>query len=288
MRRIHAALFACLLVPSIVEAKPSRHGVDAFKGDRWEMVVAQGGTSASDVNRIMRCPAPIGRGCRVKRTIKPKKWKKPRTPPQEAPGVVHPISRKSVVPVPRARPNDTPDADEDAAIANGVWNRIAVSLNLLEAPRVLRGHVPAPLNIFEGFAREIMRALPRRGVSLAGVVPRLAEKVRELQDKCGAIPTSAVRRTYVRGSGRRSLHWDGKAVDVVGNPKCMYPLVAKWPGGVSTDYWTVRCGARRCPHMHISLDEKGRREMRARFAHRGGVKRTRYARHQRQRYASAR
>lgn len=285
--RFFAALFVCLLVPFAVEAKPSRHGVDAFLGDRWLM--AQAGTSASDVNRIMRCPAPLDCRTRVKRK-KWKKWKpKPRKP---EPGYVQPLARPAI-PLPRVRPDDAPEPDEEAATVNGLWNRIAVSLNTLEAPRVLRGppsdevSAARPLNIFEGLAREVMRALPR-GRSLNGVVAPLADKVRQIVNACGSRIGSTIRCTRVAGTRRMSLHCSGKAVDVSGNPSCIYAHLRNWPGGYSTDYSSVRCGGRRCPHVHISYDPQGKREWRARFVHRGGVKRTRYARYQRQRYASAR
>lgn len=57
MRIVFAVLLLCLPVPVQAAAKPVRHGVDAFNGDRWAYV-AQAGTTASDVNRTMRCPPP--------------------------------------------------------------------------------------------------------------------------------------------------------------------------------------------------------------------------------------
>lgn len=141
----------------------------------------------------------------------------------------------------------------------------------------------APLNIFTGFRRELERA-GRSDKKLAGVTAPLAAMSRRLMDVCGASVISGVRKTYVRGSGRQSLHWTGHAVDIVGDPKCLYATLAKakWPGGMSTDYAAVR-------HVHLSHLQGGR-EWGRRFVHyRGGVKRTRYARHRNlNRYASAR
>lgn len=267
MRSLLAALFLCLAGLTHVEAKPSLHGVDAFAGDRWELV-AQAGTTAADVNRTMRCPPPYCARVKVKR-----KWKKhPRH--ERVKAAARPAA--VIVPVPRVRPDDPPMDDEQAAAY-----RVIAEL-LAGGKIVVRPQPEKPKNIFVGFADEIVKAARRtRGVSLAGVVAPLVTKVHELMDKCGAVPISAVRRTYVRGSGRRSQHWDGRAVDIVGDPRCMYPLVAHWAGGVSTDYYRIRPN-----HMHISW---GGREAGKRFAHyRGGVKRTRYARHHRHRYASAR
>lgn len=76
-----------------------------------------------------------------------------------------------------------------------------------------------------------------------------------------------------------SLHASGKAVDLAGNPSCMYAMLHGWPGGYSTDYGSVR-------HLHLSYDPAGGREMGIRFRHGGH----RYARrhHRHARYASAR
>jgi hypothetical protein len=121
-------------------------------------------------------------------------------------------------------------------------------------------------------------ALPRvaPSKSLDGVVPILAEKVREIVATCGSQIWSTVRHTFVAGTRRISQHASGTAVDLHGNPGCIYAMLRGWPGGYSTDYARVR-------HVHVSY---GGREHGARFAHGGG---TRYARRHahRYRYASA-
>jgi hypothetical protein len=110
------------------------------------------------------------------------------------------------------------------------------------------------------------------GRSMAGVVPALAAKVAQIQSACpGAHVISAVRHTRIRGSGRMSLHATGEAVDMRGNPSCVYAQLRDWPGGYSTDYGRVQ-------HIHISLAANGR-EAGLRFAHGGGGRahRHRYA-----------
>lgn len=104
-------------------------------------------------------------------------------------------------------------------------------------------------------------------VSLAGVSAPLAAKAREIVAACGSTVISGLRHARVAGSGRMSLHASGRAVDLRGNPACIYRLLAGWPGGVSTDYGRVL-------HVHVSL---GGREDGLRFAH-GGT-RSRPARH---------
>lgn len=111
------------------------------------------------------------------------------------------------------------------------------------------------------------------------LTPVLAGKVREILDACpGARLTSAHRPgARVRGSGRLSLHshYPAKAADMAGNPACIVRHLAKWPGGLSTDYAAVR-------HYHISYAPKSR-EWGARFAHYGSRK----ARKSRHVYAAA-
>lgn len=121
---------------------------------------------------------------------------------------------------------------------------------------------------------ENARPAPRRGtlqgyadregrgqVSLAGVVAPLAEKAREIVSACGSSVISALRNTRVRGSGRISLHASGHAVDIRGNPTCIYAHLQGWPGGYSIDY-----RRRDIQHVHISYSPDGR-EWGARFAH---------------------
>ena len=124
-------------------------------------------------------------------------------------------------------------------------------------------------------ARSIVRTIT---ASVNGIVSPLANKVAEIQSACGSKVISAVRHTYIAGTRRISLHASGKAVDMSGNPSCIYGHLAGWAGGYSTDYG-------RMAHVHISYDPDGGREMGARFVHGGG--RIRYARHRHPRYASA-
>ncbi len=110
-----------------------------------------------------------------------------------------------------------------------------------------------------------------RSVTLAGVVPELAIKVRAIVADCGSTVVSAV-----AGRGNRSNHPGGKAVDLTGNPRCIYAKLEAWPGGVSTDYHSVMCPTRRgwqhCPHVHISYNPNGQ-EWGRRFAHRNPFRR---------------
>jgi hypothetical protein len=98
-----------------------------------------------------------------------------------------------------------------------------------------------------------------RGASLAGVSAPLVAKARELAQACGAVVISGHRHTRVAGSRRLSLHASGRAIDVRGNPGCVYAHLRGWPGGYTTDYGRVR-------HVHISL---GGREDGLRFVHGG-------------------
>lgn len=110
------------------------------------------------------------------------------------------------------------------------------------------------------------RRKKKSSTSLNGVVGPLAAKVRQIQAACGSRVVSSVRHTYIAGTRRISLHASGKAVDMVGNPSCIYSHLRGWAGGYSTDYGRVR-------HVHISYDPNGKREWGRRFAHGGGKKR---------------
>lgn len=100
-------------------------------------------------------------------------------------------------------------------------------------------------------------------VSLSGVTPVLAAKAREIQSACGSRIISSVRHTYVRGGGGAlSLHASGRAVDIAGNPACIYAHLQGWSGGYSIDYHRIRPN-----HVHISY---GGREDGKRFNHYGG------------------
>lgn len=106
-------------------------------------------------------------------------------------------------------------------------------------------------------------AAPRSSTSISGIVPALAAKVAQIQSACpGAHVISGVRHTRIRGSGRMSLHATGEAVDMRGNPSCVYAQLRDWSGGYSTDYGRVQ-------HVHISLAANGR-EAGLRFTHGGG------------------
>jgi hypothetical protein len=108
------------------------------------------------------------------------------------------------------------------------------------------------------------RTAASKSVSLAGVTPVLAAKARQIASACGSSIISAV-----SGRGIRSNHPSGRAVDMKGNPGCIYAHLKGWPGGYSTDYAAVA-------HVHISYNPGGQ-EWGLRFAHGGGHSHTRYA-----------
>lgn len=118
------------------------------------------------------------------------------------------------------------------------------------------------------FASRVLRSETAGGI-LAGVTPALAAKAREIVASCGSTVISGRRHTRVAGSRHWSLHASGRAVDLRGNPGCIYARLRGWPGGYSTDYARVR-------HVHVSL---GGREDGVRFAHGG-------RRHRHHRYAA--
>jgi hypothetical protein len=100
-------------------------------------------------------------------------------------------------------------------------------------------------------------------VSLDGVVAPLAEKTRAIQAACGSRVVSSVRKGARVFGGSYSNHASGRAVDLQGNPRCIYAQLRGWPGGVSTDYWTAPGG----PHVHVSYSPNGM-EWGSRFKHR--------------------
>lgn len=123
-------------------------------------------------------------------------------------------------------------------------------------PREALGYAPATVPV----ERE---GRTPASTSISGVVPALAAKVAQIQSTCpGAHVISAIRHTRIRGTGRLSLHATGEAVDMRGNPSCVYAQLRDWPGGYSTDYGRVQ-------HVHISLAANGR-EAGLRFRHGGG------------------
>ncbi len=93
-----------------------------------------------------------------------------------------------------------------------------------------------------------------RSVSLTGVTPVLAAKARQIVASCGSSIVSAISRR-----GIRSNHPTGRAVDIKGNPGCVYAQLKGWPGGYSTDYSAIG-------HVHISYNPGGQ-EWGLRFAH---------------------
>jgi hypothetical protein len=99
----------------------------------------------------------------------------------------------------------------------------------------------------------------QQAARLKGVIAPLAAKAAEIVSTCGSRVVSAVRHTFIAGTRQISLHASGRAVDMVGNPGCMYALLKGWPGGYSTDYGRVR-------HVHISY-KPGGREWGTRFVH---------------------
>jgi hypothetical protein len=104
-----------------------------------------------------------------------------------------------------------------------------------------------------------------RSISLVGVTPVLAAKVRHIVAACGSAVISTV-----PGRGHRSNHPIGRAVDLRGNPSCIYAHLREWPGGYSVDYSAVA-------HVHISYNPGGQ-EWGLRFRHGGsGPRMTRYA-----------
>jgi hypothetical protein len=108
------------------------------------------------------------------------------------------------------------------------------------------------------------RGTGHNSLSLSGIVAPLASKAREIAQACNSKVVSAVRigaRVY---GGSASNHAGGRAVDLQGNPGCIYAHLRDWPGGVSTDYWTAPGG----PHVHVSYNPGGM-EWGLRFAHRG-------------------
>ncbi len=113
--------------------------------------------------------------------------------------------------------------------------------------------------------RTAHRGATPRSLSLAGVTPVLAAKSREIASACGSAIISTV-----SGRGHRSNHPIGRAVDMRGNPSCIYAHLKGWPGGYSTDYAAVQ-------HVHISYNPGGQ-EWGLHFPH-GGSRHhvTRYA-----------
>jgi hypothetical protein len=119
-----------------------------------------------------------------------------------------------------------------------------------------------PKSVKHAIVRKMHHRHGGRSLSLDHVRPELAAKVREIIGACGTKVVSAHRPgARIAGSGHASLHarYPAEAVDVAGDPKCVYARLKGWKGGYSTDYAAVR-------HIHISL-ASDRRERGVRFAH---------------------
>lgn len=113
------------------------------------------------------------------------------------------------------------------------------------------------------FGLLLIMMISAQAAGLHGVYPPLARKAMQMERVCGAVVISGVRPgAHVYGTHRRSLHASGHAVDMRGNPGCMYGLLRGWPGGYSTDYRSVG-------HLHFSLggSEDGRRFAHNRYTH---------------------
>lgn len=131
-------------------------------------------------------------------------------------------------------------------------------------------------------------AVARHGslISLDGFPAPLVAKAHEIVSACGSRVISAYRPgARVAGTHHVSNHALKKAVDVAGNPRCIYAHLKGWPGGYSVDYGKVN-------HVHISYNRS--MEWGARFAHYGSgrhyaghYRHARYARlHHHKHYAS--
>jgi hypothetical protein len=146
---------------------------------------------------------------------------------------------------------------------------LAVVADPADARRAKRSLAPVPVagttiddrypHLRDPEAHAIARAWQGRNGSLSGIVRPLAAKAREIVASCGSRVISGVRHSYVAGTRLVSLHASGRAVDISGNPKCIYRALVGSSGGYSTDY-------ARAKHVHISYAPGGR-EWGARFAH---------------------
>ena len=99
-------------------------------------------------------------------------------------------------------------------------------------------------------------------VSLAGIVAPLRAKAQEIVRACGSRVVSAYRPGARIPTGKLSNHARHRAVDLRGNPSCIYAHLKGWPGGYSVDYARAPGG----PHVHVSYNRN--MEWGARFSHR--------------------
>ncbi len=99
--------------------------------------------------------------------------------------------------------------------------------------------------------------------AVPGVDRELAAVYAYVRARCKGIRVvSAVRRTYISGSRRRSLHWSGNALDFrASSYRCAYAALRSygWKGGWARD-------GVRCRHIHISYGGRWREP--AGFRHR--------------------
>jgi hypothetical protein len=135
----------------------------------------------------------------------------------------------------------------------------AVAARAIPAKRI-RTAARAPR---ENVSRETPRVIGRNSISLAGITPPLAAKAQEIVSTCGSKIVSSIRRGARVYGGSRSNHASGRAVDLQGNPACIYASLRGWPGGVSTDYSSAPGGK----HVHVSYNPGGM-EWGLRFRHR--------------------
>jgi len=156
---------------------------------------------------------------------------------------------------------------EQVRVTRGRYIARQVGFGGPNVKRAVRAPKARPVVSYSAPSPSIVRAV-------SGIVAPLAAKVAEIQSACGSKIISAIRHTNVAGTRTRSLHASGQAVDMAGNPSCIYALLRGWAGGYSTDYSSVN-------HVHISY---GGREHGVRFAHRSHAKRHAHSRHQK-RYA---
>ena len=139
--------------------------------------------------------------------------------------------------------------------------RLAVLFALLALPTLAEGREIRcdRFGCSSKFIGNAIKRAAREPVSLSGVVLPLAHKARQIVSSCGSRVIRSVRRTNIAGTRRLSLHAYGRAVDLQGNPRCIYRMLSNWPGGYSTDYRAVQ-------HVHVSYHPNGR-EWGVRFAH---------------------
>lgn len=182
----------CLFIAMLALGLLSGKAEAGVSDDRFAVAYSE------DVIRSMRCPPPCAR-----RPAK-RKWKKRKPRPVIARPVI--VYAPILIPLPRVRPTEAPEGDEDEAATNAVWNRLAASLRPVatDVSAVARAQEPEPprLSLVGGFIREIGRAMgafapPRRFIH--GPLT------------CAANVNSALAEKGITGTGSRMaksfLHW---------------------------------------------------------------------------------